>query len=182
MKLAGAIASFLITVSSFMLPAYAQLSIRSIDFNNFTYTLRPGGMGPSGMIPLTQGEYRHGRSSVRLGSVRYADLNGDGIEDVLVTLRSSGGGSGVSTHAFGLTSRNGNVEEILYRMNFIDITPQTEGFTLIKASPLSTGTQDCPDFFVRSNALDIETYEWNSSEFVRTNLVTVFNNQVCDYF
>lgn len=165
-----------------MLPAYAQASIRSIDFNNFTYTLRSGGMGPSGAIPLTQGEYRNDRNIVRLGSVRYADLNGDGTEDVLVILASSGGGSGVSTHAVGLTVQNGNVEEILYRMNFIDITPRTRGFTLVKASPLSTGTQDCTDFFTRINAIDIETYRWNGSDFTRTNTTTVLNDQVCDYF
>lgn len=183
MKLAAAIASLLIGFSGLVFPAQAQeTSIRDIDFNNFTYTIRSGGMGPSGEITLNQGEYREGRSFIRLGSVRYVNLNEDETEDVMVILASTGGGSGVSTHAFGFTLTNGTPEEILYRMNFIDIKPENGGFTIVTSSPLSTGTQQCSGFFVRSNVFDIETYRWDGSSFVLTNATTASGNEVCNYF
>lgn len=183
MKVAVAIASLLMSCSGLALPAQAQdNSIRDLDFNNFSYTLRSGGMGPSGAITLNQGEYREGYGLVRLGSVRYADLNGDDTEDVLVVLASTGGGSGVSTHAFGFAYDNGAPQEILYRMNFVDIQPERNGFTLVKSSPHSTDSQQCSDFFVRTNALDIETYRWNGSIFVLTDATTAYGNEVCNYF
>lgn len=183
MRLTVTIASLLMSFSGLASPAQAQdNSIRDINFNNFSYTIRSGGMGPSGSVTLTQGEYREGRASVRLRNVRYADLNGDDTEDVVVILASTGGGSGVSTHAFGFTYDNGAPREILYRMNFVDIQPGRNGFTLVKSSPRSTGTQECSGFFVRSNALDIETYQWNGLSFVLTDATTAYRNEVCNYF
>lgn len=182
MTLNLAIAVMVISLFGVAPSAQANESIRDIDFNKFTYSIRSGGIGPSGEICLSQGEYRDGYSGGRLGNVQYADLNGDEIEDALVTLAASGGGSGVSTHAFGFTLTNGTPDKILYRMNFLDINAQWHGFTLITSSPPSTGHQQCSGFLVRSNALDIGTYQWNGSDFVLTHSATVMGQEVCNYF
>lgn len=71
---------------------------------------------------------------------------------------SDRGGSGVSTHAFGFTLANGSLEEILHQMNFVDIEPERDGFTIVTSSPYSTGTKQCSGFFARSNAFNIEAY------------------------
>ncbi|PSB15972.1 hypothetical protein C7B61_00945 [filamentous cyanobacterium CCP1] len=177
MKLGIALASVLLLLTGITRSAQANDSIRNVDFQNFTYTLQPGGMGPSGTITLTDGVYRNEYGSAGLSSLRYGDLNGNGVEDVIVILRANGGGSGVSSHAFGFTSNNGYLERILYRMNFINIHPLTNGFILVNSSPQSTGHQNCSaNSFVRSNALEIETYWWNGSNFVLSNTHLIRNS------
>jgi hypothetical protein len=174
-------AVMLLALAGTAFPVHAATSIRNLDFNNFTYQLRSGGMGPSGAITLNQGNYRQEFSSVWLRNLYYTDLNGDGAEDALVVLAASGGGSGVSTHAFGFTYSNGRLEEILYRINFINIRALHNGFTLVSASPLSTGFQDCSaNSFMRINAVEVGTYEWNGTDFVLVNKATVKGQQVCD--
>lgn len=174
-------AVMLLSLAGTVFPVHAATSIRNLDFNNFTYQLRSGGMGPSGAITLNQGNYKREFSSVWLKNLYYTDLNADGTEDALVVLGASGGGSGVSTHAFGFTYSNGRLEEILYRINFINIRAHLNGFTLIIASPLSTGFQDCSaNSFMRINAVEVETYEWDGMGFMLVDQTTVRGEQICN--
>lgn len=174
-------AVMLLALAGTVFPVHAATSIRNLDFNNFTYQLRSGGMGPSGAITLNQGNYRQEFSSVWLRNLYYSDLNGDGTEDALVVLGASGGGSGVSTHAFGFTYSNGRLEEILYRINFISIQPYRNGFTLVKSSPLSTGSQICPsNSIMRVNAVEVETYQWDGLGFALLDKTTVSGEQACN--
>lgn len=106
------------------LPVSAESSIRAIDFNNFTFSLAEGGIGPSGSIKLSQGHYRDSDSFsfVGLNSVTYRDLDGDGTEEALVILGASGGG-GYSTHGFVFTDAGESVKPIFYQMNFQSMEP-----------------------------------------------------------
>lgn len=182
MKLRATVSLMLVSIVGFVAPVRADDSIRDVDFNNFTYQLRPGGIGPSGEITLNQGEYESGHASVWVKHIYYSDLNGNGTEDALVVLRASGGGSGASTHAFGFTETNGSLKEILYRLNFIRIQPQRNGFVLVRGNPLNTGSQVCPpDSMMQVNAVDVETYQWNGSNSVPVDHTTVRGQQACNF-
>lgn len=173
----------LLTVFGAITSSHAAALVRDIDFNNFTYSLRSGGIGPSRTITLDQGGYSSGFGSVEINDIYYSDINGDDIEDAVVVLTASGGGSGVSTHAFGFTERNGRVEEILYLLNFISIKPYRNGFRLVRANPSNTGSQICSstNSIMRVNAVDVETYEWNGSAFVQVDSTTVRGQQACAF-
>lgn len=182
MKLRGSFALMLLALAGAVFPGHAAAVVRDLDLNNFTYQLRRGGMGPTGTITLTEGHYREGFGYVWLSDLYYTDLNGDGTEDALVVLGASGGGSGVSTHAFGFTDSSGRLEEILYLLNFISIRPYRNGFTLVKASPLSTGFQDCSsNSFMKINAVEVETYQWDGMGFVLVDQTTVRGQQACGW-
>lgn len=181
MKLRISFALMFLTLVGAVTPVRAEASVRDINLNNLTYNLCSGGMGPSGEIALNQGRYKQEFSFVEISNIYYADLNGDKTEDALVVLRASGGGSGVSTHAFGFAYNNGRLEEILYRINFISIRPYRNGFTLVTSSPLSTGFQDCSaNSFMRINAVEVGTYQWDEIGFVLTDQTTVRGEQVCN--
>lgn len=167
------------------LPVNAETSIRAIDFNNFTYRLAEGGIGPSGSITLNKGRYRDsdGSSFVELNSVTYQDLNDDGTEEALVVLGASGGGSGYSTHGFVFTDTGSFVKPIFQQMNFQSMKPYGSGFTVRRASPLSTGKLSCPNnFLVGTDVMDIRLYQWNGKTFAPIRKTTVKGKQLCDLF
>ncbi len=137
--------------------AHAESSVRNIDFNNFTYNLKSGGIGPSGKINLSNGYYKEKFGYVHLEDIYYRDLNGDSQEDAIVVLTASGGGSGNSSHAIGITATNG-IRELFSFINFLDIKPRNLGFDITYASPLSTGGR-------YANIFEIKTYSWDGSRF-----------------
>jgi hypothetical protein len=141
--------------------AIAESSVRSIDFNNFTYNLKPGGIGPSGKIKLLNGHYREKFGYVHLEEIYYQDLNGDGQEDAIVVLMASGGGSGDTHHAIGITFTNG-IRELFSFINFLDFKPRYLGFDITYASPSSTGGR-------YANVFEIKTYNWDKSKFTLKN-------------
>jgi hypothetical protein len=176
----------LLSVSTLVLPAKAEGSIRDIDFNNYTYNLNEGGMGPSGQIRLDQGRYKEtdGFGFVELNSVAYRDFDGNGTEDALVVLGASGGGSGYSTHGYVFTYNNINqLRQAFYQMNFIDMTPYGLGFAIRSSSPLSTGKLVCPnDFLLSTDAIDIRLYQWSGTNFAPIRKTTLRGKQLCNLF
>lgn len=167
------------------LPVSANSLIRAIDFNNFTYRLAEGGMGPSGAITLSQGHYKEPDSFgfVELNSVTYRDLDGNGTEEALVILGASGGGSGYSTHGFVFTDAGEFVKPMFYQMNFQSMEPYASGFKIQTTSPLSTGKLSCPnDFLIDADAMDIRLYQWNGKTFAPIRKTTVKGTQLCNLF
>lgn len=184
MKLKILLLSILLA-QTLILPAKAEDSIRNINFNNFRYTLKEGGMGPSGNITLKQGRYKdtEGYGFVELNSVTYRDIDGNGVEDALVILGASGGGSGYSTHGYVFTYEHGSVRQIFYQMNFQDIKAYGLGLVIQQTSPLSTGKLVCPgNFLLGADAVDIRLYEWNSKAFIPTRKTTLQGKQLCNLF
>lgn len=176
----------LMLVPTLILPARAEGSIRDIDFNNFTYGLKEGGMGPSGQIRLDHGRYKEPDSFgfVELNSVSFGDFDGNETEDALVVLGASGGGSGYSTHGYVFTYDGANqLRQMFYQMNFIDITPYGLGFTIRSGSPLSAGKLSCPnDFLLGSDAIDIRLYQWRGTNFAPIRKTTLRGKQLCNLF
>jgi len=171
--------------STLAVPVSAGSSIRAIDFNNFTYRLAEGGIGPSGVITLSQGHYKEpdSYSFVELNSITYQDFDGNGTEEALVTLGASGGGSGYSTHGFVFTDAGGSVKSMFYQMNFQSMEPYAFGFTIRRSSPLSTGKMSCPNnFLLGADVMDIRLYQWSGTTFVPIRKTTLKGKQLCNLF
>ncbi|ACB54587.1 hypothetical protein cce_5241 (plasmid) [Crocosphaera subtropica ATCC 51142] len=162
-------------------PSYAEEIIRQIDFNNFTYQIREGGMGPSGNITLKQGQYQDDDwGYVSLDKVQYRDFNDDSKEDALVVLLSSGGGSGISTHAYIFESQSRKIKPIFSTMNFIEIRPYGSGFVLYTSNRANTGKINCGNFLVGSNVIDITPYQWEENGFSPLKTTTIQGREICN--
>lgn len=92
-------------------PTRSYSDIRQVDFRNFTYRVTGFLERPSD-IRLRDGMYvEKDRGlvtySVKLTTVAYGDVTGDGEEDAAIVLTVSGGGSGFVTEGVVYTLRNG---------------------------------------------------------------------------
>jgi hypothetical protein len=104
--------------------AYAQTSIRQIDFKNHVYPLSGPAIGHDHLQWLDQskkGSFRLAAGwgdsrglTFTLDSVTYADVTGDGKEDALVVLGVNGGGTQASTYIYIYSFQQGHAELMAY--------------------------------------------------------------------
>lgn len=87
-------------------------AIRKVDFRNFAY----GGIEEGRLIKVVNGEYsqddENGLLFVNVGDVDHGDIDGDGVEEAVVTLGFSTGGSGFFTDARVFAMRAGKPVQV----------------------------------------------------------------------
>lgn len=141
--------------------ARSSSSIRDFDFKNYTYLLEEGAFGPTGTITLRNGIYDDDSSpylvEVFLTNILYKDLDRDGKEDAIVTLGSTGGGVGLSSHGYVFLNKKNDVNKVHYFQNFIGIDIFASQVFVCYVSPNNTSTiRNYPNLF------DIYKYRINS--------------------
>ncbi len=92
--------------------AVDRMAIRKVDFKNFTYTDIEEGQ-PTAVV---DGEFsrddENGLLFVNVAEIAYGDLTGDGIEEAVVTIGFSTGGSGFFTDGRVFTLVSGRAVEV----------------------------------------------------------------------
>lgn len=148
--------------------AKAKTGIRAFDFRNFTYY--PVGQTNFGYANNAREEKRStlvlhkGRDAEgsELKSVKYVDFDGDGKEEALVIISTSGGGSMENLYMedyFIFAYRSGGAQQVFAKSRFGGGEVRVDGRDLVITAPF--WGQDAPRCCPVTNEVSI--YRWNGN-------------------
>ncbi|HEY0428309.1 MAG TPA: hypothetical protein VGC76_11045 [Pyrinomonadaceae bacterium] len=158
--------------------AYAQSSIRQVDFNNFTYKpycaaedTRDITVKNSEFLEEKQTGDDVSRLYFKVFALSYGDFNGDGKDEAFALTYCNLGGEGYTSEGFVYTMKN-DKPVLLARIQGGD---RAQGglrsakvekgmFVLERYAVDETGYACCPEFIVTTN------YKWNGRELVEVGV------------
>jgi hypothetical protein len=158
--------------------ALAQVDIRRIDFNNFTYQPYCSGEEPR-EITVKNGEFSEEKetedlvqsSYFKVFAVSYGDLTGDGKDEAFVLSLCNLGSSSYISEGFVYTLR-GSKPVLMTRIEGGDrghgglrsARIEKGIFVVERYAADGGGDPCCPEFFIAMN------YKWNGREFVEVDI------------
>lgn len=168
--------TFVVVASLLSMPAAARAeSIRSVDFANFAFPLRPA-TGEPGSFRLRDGTYRDRPGApppdigtwLDLAGVVYADVTGDGREEAVVVLEVMTGGSATPNAVYVFAMGRGG-PDLLWCFTTGDradgglkaVYGENGRLVVERFSPRGEAADCCPIAFERT------VYHWSRERFRR---------------
>lgn len=141
--------------------------IRAVDFKNFSYD---GHSHPNGETSLTLHDGSDGRKvpddlyAASLESVKYLDMNSDGVEEAIVTIGTeSGGSAGFFRDYFVYRYEDGSVRQIFHEWRETPKPIKVVGRLLTIVAPFWTEN----DAHCCASKLETSVYGWRGNGIVR---------------
>jgi hypothetical protein len=187
----AAVLLILVLFSQAARPQHHVLTIRSLDFANFTFPYTPGERSPGGPRRFTfiDGETPETKNDdgMYLAAVSYADVTGDGIEEAFVRVGIITGGSAMPNDVYIYTVKD-NRPKLLWSFETGDRASggfrkiySEDGKLVVELYGKGTringklyGSENAPACCAKS--VTRTRYRWNGISFLRVGKSEIFNN------